>query len=132
MRGAPKEVYVTSQTVTAVLVTPAVSSNTTANAQFMPGAVYQVTLSSGAASEYILMVDTTNCTGITATMAVGNSPTQTYQMIGPRLIYASTTANTTFTFDPPIRFDQGLCVIDSAATGGASITYELGRGLSGQ
>ena len=57
-KGTPKEVYVSSQTTTAFLITPAVSTNTTANAQYMPGVLYQVILSSGAASEYIQLVDT--------------------------------------------------------------------------
>lgn len=131
-KGTPKEVYVSSQSSTAFLITPPVSSNTISSAQYQPGALYQVILGTGAASEYLLLVDTTNCTGVTANLAVGNLPTQGYQMMGPRMIYGSTTANTTITFDPPIRFDQGLCGIDSAATGGASITYELGRGISGQ
>lgn len=130
--GSPKEVFVSSYTTGAILVTPVVSSNAVAGAQYMSGVVYQVVLSSGAASEYELLVDTTNCVGVTATLAVGNLPAQGYQMIGPRLLYGSTTANTTITFDPPIRFDQGLCIIDSAVTGQASITYELGRGVSGK
>jgi len=126
---APKEVFVSSYTTGAILVTPAISTNAVAAAAYMPGAVYQVILSSGAASEYEVLFDSGNCAGITATWAVGG-PTAT--LLAPRLLYGSTTANTVITFDPPIRFDNGLCVIDSAATGSAAITYELGRGLSGQ
>jgi hypothetical protein len=131
-KGAPKEVFVSSYTTGAVLVTPLVSTNVIPNGAYMPGAIYQVQLSSGASSEYLVMYDTTNCTGLTATSAIGNLPAQTYQNLGPRIFYSSTSANTTFTFDPPIRFDQGLCIFDSAVTGQASITYELGRGISGQ
>jgi len=131
-RGAPKEVFVSSYTTGGILVTPVMSTNAVATAAFNPGAIYQVVLSTGASGEYELLVDTNTCSGITAILAVGNLPAQTYGMLGPRLFYSSTTAGTTYTFDPPIRFDQGLCIIDSAATGQASITYELGRGVSGQ
>lgn len=131
-KGAPKEVFVTPYSTLGSTVTPTVSTNTPIAAQYMPGVVYQVVLSSGAASEYIVLYDSTNCTGLTTTTAVGNLPAQTYQNLGPRIFYVSTTSNTVVTFDPPIRFDQGLCVIDSAITGQASITYELGRGISGQ
>lgn len=128
----PKEVFVSSYTTGAILVTPAVSTNAASGSGYMPGAVYQVNLATGASSEFELLIDTTNCTGVTAAMATGNLPAQGYQQIGPRFMYGSTTAGTVYTIDPPIRFDQGLCIIDSASTGSASITYELGRGLSGQ
>ena len=131
-RGAPKEVFVSSPTTGGIQLTPNISTNATSNAAYNPGAIYQVILSSGAASEYIVMYDSTNCTGLATTTAIGNLPAQTYGNLGPHLIYSSTTANTVVTFDPPIRFDQGLCFFDSATSGSASITYELGRGVSGQ
>src|ERR1017187_7155289 len=90
-KGSPKEVFVSSYTTGAILVTPVVSSLTVSTAQYMPGAVYQVILSSGAASEYEVLYDTTNCAGLTATTVVGNLPAQGYQNIGPRLLYGSTT-----------------------------------------
>jgi hypothetical protein len=131
-RGAPKEVFVSSYTTGAVQVTPSVSSSTALAAQYMPGAIYQVILSTGASSEYVVIYDTTNCIGLTATSPTGNTPAQTYQNLGPRFVYGSTSADTVLTFDPPLRFDMGLCVLDSATTGQYSITYELGRGISGQ
>jgi hypothetical protein len=134
-KGTPKEVFVSSFTTGPTQITPSVSTTTLANnpnAAFMPGALYQVTLSSGAASEFIIIVDTTNCVGITVNQAPGQTPVTGYSSITPRLIYGSTTANTVFTFDPPIRFDQGLCIVDSAQTGQAAVTYELGRGIGGQ
>ena len=131
-KGSPKEVFISSYTTGSILVTPAVSTNAASGAGYQPGAVYQVNLSSGAASEFELLIDTTNCTGVTAAMVTGNLPASAYQQIGPRFLYGSTTAGTVYTLDPPIRFDQGLCIIDSAVTGSAAITYELGRGLSGQ
>jgi hypothetical protein len=128
---SPKEVWVSSYTTGPMLVTPIVSTNAASASQYSPGAIYQLTLSSGAASEYVVLFDSTSCTNLTATTAQGNLPTTNYQYIG-RFLFGSTTANTVITLDPPIRFDQGLCVIDSAVTGSVMITYELGRGLSGQ
>lgn len=130
-KGTPKEVFVSSYTTGAIQVNPSISTNTAATAQYAPGAIYQVILSSGASSEFELLVDSANCTGITAGMLT-SSLTAPATFLGPRLLYGSTTANTTVTFDPPLRFDTGLCIIDSAVTGQASITYELGRGISGQ
>jgi hypothetical protein len=124
---APKENYVLSQTTAVTLVTPAVSTNAVTNASYMPGAVYEVDLASGAASEFIVMYDSANTTGITCG-AGGNVSSQ----IGARLFYGSTTANTLTRLDPPLVFHNGLVVCDSAVTGQAAITYELGRGLSGQ
>ena|SRR5579872_2590672 len=131
-KGTPKEVFVSSATSNPILITPSISTNTTANGAFMPGVVYQVILSSGASSEFVILVDSTNCTGITAGQNPGTTPTQGYTSLTSHLLYGSTTANTTITFDPPLRFDQGLCFVDSAGTGQAAVTYELGRGVSGQ
>lgn len=90
-----------------------------------PGAVYQVTLSSGAASEFVLLVDSSACQGLTATLTTGIT------QVGPRLLYNSTTASTVYTFDPPINFYNGLMEIDSAVTGQAAITWEEGRTVGG-
>lgn len=127
---SPKEVFVSSYTTGAVSITPAISTNAVSSAAYMPGAVYQVLLASGAASEFVLLVDTTNCAGITATMGSA-SLTPPANFLGPKLLFSSTTANTDYKFDPPMIFENGLCVIDSAVTGQYSVTYELGRGLSG-
>ena len=127
----PKEVFVSSYTTGAILVTPAISTNATSAAAYMPGAVYQVVLSSGAASEFVVLVDSGNCTGITAPMLSSSLSTGS-RFLSARLLFGSTTANTVTTFDPPVVFQNGLCMIDSAATGQAAITYELGRGLNGQ
>lgn len=126
---SPKEVFVSSYTTGPIQVTPSVSTNSAS--QYMPGAIYQVTLSTGASGEYEVLFDSATCQGLTL-ISIGNLPASTYQNLGPKLLYSSTTAGTVYTFDPPIRFDQGLCIFDSAATGQAAITYELGRGLSGQ
>jgi hypothetical protein len=134
-KGAPKEIFVSSYTTGAVQISPSVSTNTVIlnpNAAFQPGAVYQIQLSSGAASEFMILVDSQGCAGITASMAPGTVPAQTYTTLTPHMLFSSTTANTVYTFDPPIRFDQGLCAIDSAATGQYGVVYELGRGVSGQ
>ena len=120
---SPKAVFVSSSTTGSIQVTPAVSTNAVAAAAYMPGAVYQVELSTGAASEYVVLFDSANCTGLSAVVAT--------DAITTHLVFTSTTTNTEFKFDPPLLFEHGLCVIDSAATGAYSITYELGRGLSG-
>jgi hypothetical protein len=132
-KGTPKDVFVSSYTTGPLQITPAVSTAALANnpnAAYMPGALYQVTLSSGAASEFIELFDSTftitNC-ALAAGTQIANQ-----NLVTPRLLYGSTTANTVFTFDPPIRFDWGLWMCDSAQTGQAGITYELGRGISGQ
>lgn len=127
---SPKEVFVSSYTTGAVQVTPIISSNAATSAAFMPGAVYQVLLGTGAASEFVVLVDTINCFGITATMN-SSGLTLPANFLGPKLIFSSTTAATDYKFDPPLVFENGLCVVDSAVTGQYGITYELGRGLQG-
>lgn len=123
---SPKDVFVSSYTTGAFLISPAISTNAVGTAAYQPGAVYEVNLASGAASEFEVMFDSGNCQNITAALNAGQAT-----MLGTRLFYSSTTANTTFVFDPPLAFQNGLCVIDSAVTGSAAITYELGRGVSG-
>lgn len=127
---SPKEVFVSSATTGAIGITPAISTNAVTAAQVMPGAVYEVLLSTGASSEYVLLVDSSNCTGITAPM-LQSSLTAPANFLSARLFFGSTTANTDIKFDPPLVFENGLCAVDSAVTGTYAITYELGRGLSG-
>lgn len=124
----PKEVFVSTYTTGLVQVTPSVSSLAVTAAQYQPGAVYQVIQASGAASEYFAMYDSSS----TASIVCGQAPPSPLQQLGPRLLFGSTTAETITTFDPPLIFHNGLVVCDSAVTGSASVTYELGRGLSGQ
>lgn len=94
-----------------------------------PGAVYQVNLSSGAAGDYCILYDTTTATGLLPPPTTGTA-NYTAQF-GPRLMFGSTTANTTFTFDPPLLFLNGLMVGCSSASSGGSVTYGVGRGISG-
>jgi hypothetical protein len=128
-RGTAKDIFVSSYTTGSFLVTPAISTNSATAAQYMPGVIYQIVLSTGAASEYVILIDSGNCTNLGSTV-VGSTGT-TYLALTPRIMYGSTTTITSLVFDPPIRFDTGLCAIDSAATGQFAITYELGRGISG-
>jgi hypothetical protein len=131
-KGTPKDIFVSTPTTGVVQITPVVSTSTVANnpnAAFMPGVLYQVILSSGASAEYYQLVDSTY--DFTCPVNYGAIPAN-QTLLGPRLFYSSTTANTVITFDPPIRFDSGLFGCDSAVTGSAAITYELGRGISGQ
>jgi hypothetical protein len=91
--------------------------------------VYQVTLATGAAQDYCVLLDTNNTTGLTVpvTAATTKWPAQ----LGPRLFFGSTTATTVINFDPPILFYNGLMAECSDANVGAAITFEIGRGLSG-
>lgn len=84
-----------------------------------PCSVYRVVLSSGAASEYVALFDSATASGLTA--ATINSTLKT------RLLFNSTTANTTIQFDPPLEFYNGLMVGDLAVTGQSLIEYDLGR-----
>ena len=88
-----------------------------------PGAVYQVVMATGTASEYVILVDSASVTGVVAT---SNS-----KAITPRLFYGSTTASTVITFDPPIVFRNGLVVAPLANTGQLSVSYETGRSIGG-
>jgi hypothetical protein len=120
---APKDAYVLSYTTTVSTVTPNVSTNSVANAAYMPGVVYQVFMSSGATSEYVMLYDTNTTSGITCGA--------TTNALTARIFFSSTSANTITRFDPPLHFFNGLVACDSAATGQSGITYEFGRGLSG-
>lgn len=94
-----------------------------------PGAVYQVILSSGVANDFCVLYDTSTAVGLTPpTLGVTNLTAQ----FGPRLIFGSTSQSTTYTFDPPIIFFNGLMVGCTALQDGGFLTYEQGRGLSGQ
>ena len=88
-----------------------------------PGAVYQVTLSTGASTEFVILVDSGSATGVVAA--------QTTKLIAPRIVYSSATQNTVVNFDPPLLYVNGLVVIGSAATGQAAVTYESGRAIGG-
>jgi len=124
---APKEVFVSSFTTGMVTITPAISTNAPSTAAFMPGAIYQVVLGTGASSEFYQLYDSTF-----VPTTCGASLGSTNPLLGPKLLFGSTTANTTITFDPPLLFHNGLQGCDSAVTGQAAIVFELGRGLSGQ
>lgn len=128
---SPKEVYVLSYTTTVSTVTPAISSNAATNAAFQPGAVYQLLFSTGAAGEYFEMYDSTGTVGISCG-APANGSAQL--LLGPRFMLPQLITSTTTSgvvFDPPLVFHNGLVACDSAVTGQTSISYELGRGLSG-
>lgn len=126
---APKDVALLNYTTVISSVTPFTVFQATSTVQDLPGAVYQITLSTGASGDYLVLFDTVP---FNANLFTANANTQiaTYQLL-PRIFYSSTTQNTVITFDPPVIFYHGLMAIQSAATGSAAITYEMGRGLSG-
>ena len=124
---APKQTFETPFTsVQGSTVTGTTSTNSVTTT--FPGAVYEVTLSSGASSEFIVMFDSNACQGLTPSSTGLTAPAK---QLGARIFFSSTSANTQVAFDPPLLFTQGLCVYDSATTGHAAITFEEGRGLSG-
>lgn len=93
-----------------------------------PSALYEVTLSTGAAGEFVAFFDTVTTGGTNVTALAASS------IFNPkiRILYGSTTTNTQYRFDPPLLFYYGIQAVDSASSGQALITYEEGRGLSGQ
>ena len=95
-----------------------------------PGAVYEVTLASGAASEYIQLFDSASVTGLSATYngasVLNSSGVVATVDLGPRLFFSTTTANTVIRFDPPLQFFNGISRCDSAATGQAANHVSVG------
>ena len=126
---APKHVYTLNYTTVISSVTPFTVAQATTTLQPQPGAIYQLNLSTGASGDYLIFFDTIpfSAGALTATGTANN----VYQL-GPRFYYGSTTANTQITFDPPLEFYNGLMVINSSTAEQAGISYEVGRGLSGQ
>jgi hypothetical protein len=124
---APKASFTTPFSLSPSSVTAFTVLESTPAVIKKPGAVYQVIMGSGAASEFLVMFDSNSASGITSTLTTPNAT-----QLGPRLFYqVGGSSNTVITFDPPLIFDNGLMVIDSAITGQATISFELGRGLSG-
>jgi len=113
---APKDTYCVSFT------------NAISTVAIGPGALYEVTLSTGASGEYVVPIDTATTVGSTLLSMHNNA--NPGALTGP-LFYGSTTANTQIRFDPPIHFFSGLISADSTGAGSACYTYEVGRGLSG-
>lgn len=115
---SPKATYVLTYTTTASTISATAST------------LYEVTLASGAASEYVAFFDTNTATGGggTAITALTNSAASGFKT---RVFFSTTTANTQVKFDPPLIFFYGIQVVDSAATGQSMITWEPGVG-SGQ
>lgn len=126
---APKAVFVSSYTTGLVQITANSSTSISGILDYLPGAVYQVILGSGAPNEYFMLYDSTGTVGITC----GNTTNGANQLqLGPKWVYSSTiTVTTPFVLDPPFVFHNGLVACDSASTGQAAVTYETGRGLSG-
>lgn len=113
-------------------ITPFTVLESTTTSPFViqkPGAVYQVILGTGVAQDFCVMYDTSTAVGLTPPSLNGANYTA---QLGPRMMYSSTTNNSVITFDPPLVFYNGLMVGCSALQSGGSITYEMGRGLSGQ
>lgn len=122
---SPKQMFEQQYTIAISSVTPfTVLESTSGIAK--PGAVYQLILSTGTAGDYVVLFDTSTATTLSI---VGATPS--VAQMGPRYFYGSTSANTVITFDPPLIFFNGLMVGSSSSTDSFGVTYELGRGLSG-
>jgi hypothetical protein len=113
---APKADYILNFTATASTITVS------------PGAIYEVTMTTGASGEFIAFYDTVTTSGGTA-ITTGQDNGHNLKI---KLFYGSTTANTQWRFDPPLLFTNGMQLIDSTGAGAATVSYEEGRGLSGQ
>jgi hypothetical protein len=94
------------------------------------GAVYQVILGTGASTDYLVLLDSNTGVGYAAAGA-GPGIGLLVGQIGPRLYFSSATQNSSFVFDPPLLFTNGLMAIMSSAVDTAGISWEEGRGLSG-
>lgn len=126
---SPKKSYLYSFSTTISSVTPFTVLQATSTLQAQPGAVYEINMSTGTAGDFIVLFDTIpfNAQLLDTQGATGRS-----SQLGPHFYYGSTTANTKITFDPPLIFYNGLLMIGSSAVEQASVTYEEGRGISGQ
>lgn len=127
---SPKHSYLYSYSVAITSVTPFTVLQATSTLQAQPGAVYELNLSTGTAGDYIILFDSIPYSA--ASLANNGTANNNAYQLGPRFYFGSTTANTKITFDPPLEFYNGLMVIGSSNTEQASVTYEVGRGLSGQ
>lgn len=128
---SPKTSFELSYTTTITTVTAIASTNAATNAAFNPGAVYQVILATGTSGDYFQMYDSTAATNVTTCGQV-TALTGTATLLGPRFYFGSTSQNSSTKIDPPIVFLNGLVVCVSSTADQASVTYELGRGISGQ
>jgi hypothetical protein len=126
---SPKRVYNLNYTTSISSVTPFTVVDSTTLVK--PGAVYELNLGTGTAGDFLMLFDT-NPVNASALVSTNAGAANSVYQLGPKFYYSSTTANTKITFDPPLMFVYGLMAIQSAATNQASITYEDGRGLTGQ
>lgn len=113
VRGA-KAVKVISQSTTAA---PIISG---------PATVYSIVLGTGAVTDFVVLLDSANATA-------GSSTSQsTSNGFRGRFHASSATQNTTFLFDPPMFFANGLTAINATAVMTTGITYQPGKALSGE
>lgn len=131
----PKKSSSVNYTTAISSVTPFTVLEATSTLMQKPGAVYQIILATGAASDFLVLYDTIpfSTTNLTASAANGAAAGVgiPYQL-GVRYFYSSTTANTVITFDPPMRFFFGLMAVNSSALDSAQIIWEPGGGITGQ
>ena len=123
----PKETKNFGYTTTITTVT-ANNFNSGTSTSTIPGAVYDVYLTTGAAGDYCVLYDTNVALGLTVPAAGTSNLTN---QLGPRFYVGSTTATTVIQLDPPIIFYSGLYAACTTAADGAVVEFETGRGLSG-
>lgn len=90
-----------------------------------PATVYSVVIGTGAVTDFIVLFDSANATAATS---VPQSAASGYR---GRYYASSATANTQFTFDPPLIFTNGLTAVNSTSVMSAIITYESGKAVQG-
>lgn len=131
---SPKKSYLYAYSTAISSITPFTVVESTSGI-FKSGAVYQLNLSTGATGDYFVLYDTNaaNASALSTPCSAAALTNCMYQL-GPRFFYQSTgtVTSTSITFDPPLYFENGLMIWGSAANEEVSVTYELGRGLSGQ
>lgn len=103
--------------------TTAYSTTVSTVAASGPAVVYGVILSTGTGgTDYTVLWDKA---------VVGATVISTTSGLVAKVVVSSTTQNTVYTFDPPLQFNNGVVVANSAATNISTVIWEKGR-LAGQ
>lgn len=96
-------------------------TTTVSTISLTPAVLYSVIMSTGAASEYFGVFDSSQAVNVAAACVTSTCGFKA------RVFYAATSTNTVIQFDPPLQMNTGLMIAPSAATGLVSVVYEKGR-----
>ena len=126
-------VYAANAAISPKASFPIAYTTTASTITASPSTLYEVTLGTGAAGEFVAFFDTVTANngynGVGT--AVTSGLTSAASGFKTRVYYGSTTTVTQIRFDPPLIFFYGIQAVDSANTGVSLTTYEQGVG-SGQ